>query len=85
MANVTVIGGQWADRAQRGLPQSDDYASVANKRGVNVLLRICAIGMIWATPLTAACFFIPGLKYHRQRRRGLEEESARDLEHGATP
>jgi MFS family permease len=34
------------------------YDAPANRAGSNELLRVCAIGMIVATPLGAACFFM---------------------------
>ncbi|HEU4616041.1 MAG TPA: MFS transporter [Kofleriaceae bacterium] len=57
----TVIGGRWADATQRHAPVAADtpYDAPANKRGTNELLRICAIGMVIATPLTAAAFLMP--------------------------
>lgn len=58
----TVIGGQWADRAQKKMPPVTPgmaFDAPENKAGINALLRICAIGMVWATPLTAACFLVP--------------------------
>jgi MFS family permease len=57
----TIVGGRWADRTQRGITITADtpYDSVENRRGINGLLRVCAIGMVIATPLAAACFFMP--------------------------
>ncbi len=58
----TIIGGQWADRAQRTLPPitvDTHYDARENRQGVNVLLRICSIGMIWAVPLAIAAFLMP--------------------------
>jgi MFS family permease len=58
----TVIGGRWADAAARGLPPvgpNTPYDAPANKVGINSLLRICAIGMVIAAPLAAACFLMP--------------------------
>jgi MFS family permease len=57
----TVIGGRWADRELVKTPTTVDtpYDAPINKQGTNLLLRICSLGMIWATPLVAACFFIP--------------------------
>jgi MFS family permease len=57
----TVIGGRWADATQRHAPVSVDtpFDAPENKRGTNALLRICAIGMVIATPLTAAAFLMP--------------------------
>jgi len=59
----TIVGGQWADRAQRGMlpPVTVDtpYDARENKLGVNVLLRVSAIGMVLAAPLAAAAFLMP--------------------------
>jgi MFS family permease len=57
----TVIGGRWGDSAQRHHPVTADTAfdDPVNKRGINALLRICAIGMLWATPMAAAAFLMP--------------------------
>jgi MFS family permease len=57
----TLLGGWWADRGQRGLNLAPDTPHDApnNRRAINVLLRVCAIGMVIATPLAAACFFMP--------------------------
>jgi len=56
----TLVGGRWADREARHAPQpGTPYDDPANKLGVNHLLRICAIGMVWAAPLAAAAFFMP--------------------------
>jgi MFS transporter, Spinster family, sphingosine-1-phosphate transporter len=59
----TIVGGQWADRAQRSLPPvtaETTYDARENKLGVNELLRVCSIGMIVAAPLAAIAFFLPG-------------------------
>lgn len=58
----TFLGGHWGDRAQRALPPvtvDTAYDAHANKVGVNALLRISAIGMVWAAPLAAAAFLMP--------------------------
>jgi MFS transporter, Spinster family, sphingosine-1-phosphate transporter len=58
----TIVGGQWADRAQRRLPPitaDTHYDAKENRQGVNVLLRISSVGMIWAVPLAAAAFLMP--------------------------
>jgi MFS family permease len=57
----TILGGQWADRRQRGIvvPADAPHDHRENRRGINELLRVCAIGMIFATPLTAVVFFMP--------------------------
>jgi MFS transporter, Spinster family, sphingosine-1-phosphate transporter len=58
----TVLGGQWGDRAQRALPPvtaETAYDARANKLGVNSLLRISSIGMMWAAPFAAAAFLMP--------------------------
>ncbi len=58
----TLVGGAWADRAQRALPPisaDEAYNSKANRVGVNGLLRVCALGMVWAAPIAAAAFMMP--------------------------
>lgn len=58
----TVIGGQWADRMQRrGPPLGADtpFDARENKLHINNLLRISAIGMVWAAPLAALAFVMP--------------------------
>jgi MFS family permease len=57
----TIAGGLWADRRQRGIvvPPDAPHDNRENRRGANELLRVCAIGMIFATPLTAVVFFMP--------------------------
>ena len=58
----TVIGGRWADRAaRRGPPITADtpWDAHENKLGINAQLRVCAIGMVIAAPLTFACFEMP--------------------------
>jgi MFS family permease len=55
----TVIGGRWADRALAGTPAALDFDSRDNKRAINTLLRICALGMVFAAPMAAICFAMP--------------------------
>jgi MFS family permease len=58
----TFVGGQWADRALGKLPRpapDAPYDAPEHKAQVNVLLRICATGMVIAAPLAALCFFMP--------------------------
>ena len=58
----TIVGGQWGDRAQRKLPPvtvDTPYDAPENRVGVNALLRISAIGMVWAAPFAAAAFLMP--------------------------
>jgi MFS transporter, Spinster family, sphingosine-1-phosphate transporter len=58
----TIIGGRWADRAaRRGPPITADtpWDARENKLGTNQLLRVCALGMVIAAPLTAVCFVMP--------------------------
>jgi MFS transporter, Spinster family, sphingosine-1-phosphate transporter len=58
----TIIGGRWADAATRKGPPVDattPWDAHANKVGTNILLRVCAIGMVIAAPLTFACFLMP--------------------------
>jgi MFS family permease len=57
----TLIGGQWADRAQRsgGMTNDTPYDAPENRANINVLLRICAIGVAFAVPLVAIGFLVP--------------------------
>jgi MFS family permease len=58
----TYVGGQWADRGMRRLPQAalhDPYDAPPHQAAVRLLLRICAIGIGVAAPLAALCFFMP--------------------------
>lgn len=58
----TVIGGVMADRAIRKLPVVPPDAShehPANRMAANAQLRVCAIGVAIAFPLTACAFFLP--------------------------
>jgi MFS transporter, Spinster family, sphingosine-1-phosphate transporter len=55
----TVIGGRWADRSLAGQPAGEAFDDPANKRAINTLLRICAIGMVVAAPLAAVAFAMP--------------------------
>jgi MFS family permease len=57
----TIVGGRWADWTQKHHPVDAQtrFDDPANKRGTNALLRICAIGMVWAAPLSAAAFLMP--------------------------
>ena len=59
----TVIGGRYANRAGRSHPVGPDepYDSPGNKRAVNGLIRICAVGMAVAAPVAAVGFFVPGV------------------------
>ncbi|MBC7973516.1 MAG: MFS transporter [Myxococcales bacterium] len=58
----TYIGGAWSDRGMRRLPQAgpdDRYDAPAHRAAVNVLLKVCAVGIGIATPLAALCFYMP--------------------------
>lgn len=58
----TFVGGQWADRAQRRLPPvtaDTPYDARENRAGINVLLRVSALGVALAVPLTALAFLVP--------------------------
>jgi len=58
----TIVGGRWADRSQRALPRvpiDAPHDARENRAGINALLRVCAIGMVIAAPLTVLCFFMP--------------------------
>jgi MFS family permease len=55
----TLVGGRMADRALRGLPPvppDADHLHPANRRAANAQLRVCAIGVAIAFPLTAIAF-----------------------------
>lgn len=58
----TIVGGRMADRAIRALPQVPEGAShdhPANRLAANAQLRVCALGVALAFPLTAAAFVVP--------------------------
>jgi MFS transporter, Spinster family, sphingosine-1-phosphate transporter len=58
----TVVGGRMADRAIRGLPEipaGADHTHSANLAAANAQLRVCAIGVAIAFPMTALAFFVP--------------------------
>jgi MFS transporter, Spinster family, sphingosine-1-phosphate transporter len=58
----TIVGGRWADRTQRGLPPlaiDTPHDARDNRRGINALLRVCAIGMVVGAPLAALTFLMP--------------------------
>ncbi|HEY0994255.1 MAG TPA: MFS transporter [Kofleriaceae bacterium] len=58
----TYIGGQLANRALRREAVAADEAhdTLANKRAINGLLKICGVGMAIAAPLAALGFLVPG-------------------------
>jgi MFS family permease len=58
----TVVGGLYANRVGRNhpVPLDEPHDSPANKRAVNALLRICAVGMTVAAPVSAVGFFVHG-------------------------
>jgi MFS family permease len=59
---ATILGGRWADRALRRLPEvpaGAPHDARENRVAINALLRICAIGMVVASPLGALAFFVP--------------------------
>lgn len=58
----TLLGGWMCDRALRGLPPvpaQADHTHPANLLGANAQLRVCAIGVAIAAPMTAAAFLAP--------------------------
>ena len=58
----TLVGGRWADRSQRGLPSirpDMPHDARENRLGINALLRVCAIGMVFACPLAIGVFVMP--------------------------
>ncbi|HEY0478020.1 MAG TPA: MFS transporter [Kofleriaceae bacterium] len=58
----TMIGGRYANRAmtRHRVAPDEPHDSIANKRAINGLLRICAVGMAVAAPVSAIGFFVPG-------------------------
>jgi len=61
-ATGTIVGGRMADRALRNLPEVPVDASHLDRRNrlaINAQLKVCAIGVAIAFPLTAAAFFAP--------------------------
>lgn len=58
----TFVGGWMADRAIKELPEvpaDADHTHPANRAQANAQLRVCAIGVGIAFPLTAVAFFVP--------------------------
>jgi MFS family permease len=58
----TFIGGHWSDRALGKLaPATPDapFDAPEHKAAINMLLRISALGMVVAAPLTVLCFLMP--------------------------
>jgi MFS family permease len=57
-----VVGGRYTNRVGRKYPIAvgDPHDSLENKRAVNSLLRICAVGMAVAAPVSAVGFLVPG-------------------------
>ena len=60
----TMVGGQWADRAQAKLPggntSDEKHTTAATRARVNILLKVCAVGVAIAAPFSAAAFLSPG-------------------------
>lgn len=58
----TFLGGAMTDRGLRRLPQAAPDApfdAPEHKQAVNVMLRVCGLGIGFAAPLAAACFVMP--------------------------
>jgi hypothetical protein len=58
----TIVGGWMADRAVRGLPlipDGSDHDHLHNRMAANAQLRVCALGVAIAAPMTAAAFLVP--------------------------
>lgn len=58
----TIVGGRWADRAMKqGPPVTAEtgWNDRANKIAINAQLKVCAWGMVIATPLTSLAFGMP--------------------------
>jgi len=58
----TLVGGRYANRASasQAIAPGEPYDSRGNKLAVNSLLKIAAISMAVAAPLSALGFFLPG-------------------------
>jgi MFS family permease len=58
----TAIGGRYANRAiaREAVAVDEPHDTPANKRAVNGLLKICAVGMACAAPIAAVGFLVPG-------------------------
>lgn len=58
----TLLGGWFANRASASQKVAADepYDSIGNKLAVNALLKVAAIAMAVAAPLSAVGFFLPG-------------------------
>jgi MFS family permease len=58
----TTLGGRYANRAlaHHAVGANEPHDSPVNKQTVNALLRICAIGVAVATPMSAVGFLLPG-------------------------
>ena len=58
----TILGGWMADRAVRGMPVIPEGAAhdhPHNRMAANAQLRVCALGVAIAAPMTAAAFLVP--------------------------
>jgi MFS family permease len=58
----TIVGGRMADKALRGLPPvppDAPHTDVRNRLAANAQLRVCAIGVAIAAPMSALAFFAP--------------------------
>lgn len=57
----TIVGGRWADKVNARTHVAADVAfdDRGNRRAVNNLLRICAIGVAFAAPLCVAALLSP--------------------------
>lgn len=57
----TVIGGRYGNRAlsRNGVAHETPHDAPNNRRAVNALLKICAIGMAVAAPVSLIGFFVP--------------------------
>lgn len=61
-AVATLVGGWLADRGVRRLPPpapDAPYDAPEHKAAVNVMLKICAGGILLAAPLAVVCFLAP--------------------------
>jgi len=57
----TILGGRWLDRvlARDAVPADTPHDDARNRRAVNHMLKISAIGVAIATPMALLCFLSP--------------------------
>ena len=58
---------------------ANDGWATASHIALSILMALFPeVGILLFGVVTAVCFFVPGLKYHRQRRRKLEPQMKAD-------